>query len=495
MKIGALYIRVSTHMQEELSPESQRKILLSYAKSHDIFVPEEFIFMDLGISGRKADKRPDFQRMISMAKSKPSPFQVIVVWKFSRFARNQEESIVYKSLLRKQCGVDVISKSESIMDGPFGSLIERIIEWNDEFYSTNLSEEVFRGMKEKASRGGYQSRPPLGYKIEVKGEPPVIVEEEAKIIRLIFHKYVNERCSFFDIARYLNSLGLKTSHNKAFETRSIEYIVQNPTYCGMIRWNRTENETNRIKNKDEWIIEEGKHEAIISKEMFDAAQERFHSTYKPRGARPSSTYRHWLSGLLKCPSCGRTMIVKNMYKKSDGSNYSHFVCYGYCKGKCLAKTSVSSLKLEPAVLSSLEEVLRTEKLCFEYKETEVVEEMNEKALLEEQLNRLASMEQRMKDAYRAGVDTLEEYKENKKFIENERSSILEKINSITPEVSDDTADKNLMLSKIKNVYEALQSDSYSDQQKNEMLRSIIEKIVYNRENDTLDVYYYLSKTA
>ena len=105
MKIGALYIRVSTHMQEELSPESQKKLLLSYAKSHDIFVPEEFIFMDLGISGRKADKRPDFQRMISMAKSKPSPFQVIVVWKFSRFARNQEESIVYKSLLRKQCGL------------------------------------------------------------------------------------------------------------------------------------------------------------------------------------------------------------------------------------------------------------------------------------------------------------------------------------------------------------------------------------------------------
>lgn len=495
MKIGALYIRVSTHMQEELSPESQKKILLSYAKSHDIFVPEEFIFMDLGISGRKADRRPDFQRMISMAKSKPSPFQVIIVWKFSRFARNQEESIVYKSLLRKQCGVDVISKSESIMDGPFGSLIERIIEWNDEFYSTNLSEEVFRGMKEKASRGGYQARPPLGYKIKTKGEPPVIVEEEAKIIRIIFHKYVNERCSFFDIARYLNTLGLKTSHNKPFETRSIEYIVQNPTYCGMIRWNRTENETNRIKSKDEWIVVEGKHEAIISKEMFDAAQERFHSTYKPRGARPSSTYRHWLSGLLKCPSCGRTMVVKSMYKKSDGSNYSHFVCYGYCKGKCLAKTSVSSLKLEPAVLSSLAEVLRTEKLCFEYKETEVVEEVNEKALLEEQLDRLTSMEQRMKDAYRAGVDTLEEYKENKKFIENERSSILEKINSITPEVSDDTADKNLMLSKIKNVYEALQSDSYSDQQKNEMLRSIIEKIVYNRENDTLDVYYYLSKTA
>lgn len=494
MKIGALYIRVSTHMQEELSPESQKKILLSYAKSHDIYVPEEYIFMDLGISGRKAEKRPDFQRMITLAKSKPSPFQVIVVWKFSRFARNQEESIVYKSLLRKQCGVDVISKSESIMDGPFGSLIERIIEWNDEFYSTNLSEEVFRGMREKASRGGYQARPPLGYRIETKGEPPVIVEEEAKIIRIIFDKYVNGHCSFFDIARYLNTLGLKTSHNKNFETRSIEYIIQNPTYCGMIRWNRTENETNRVKDREEWIIEEGKHEAIISKELFEAAQERFRSNYKPRGSRPSSTYRHWLSGLLKCPSCGRTLIAKTMHRKSDGSSYSHFVCYGYCKGKCFAKSSISSLKLEPAVLSSLEEVLRTENLSFQYKDIRT-EEVNEKQLLEEQLNRIALMEKRMKDAYQAGVDSLEEYKENKAFIESERSSILDKINSFVPETSNHESDKNLMLSKIKNVYEVLQSDSATDQQKNEMLRSIIEKIIYNRENDTLDVYYYLSKTA
>ena len=67
MKIGALYIRVSTHMQEELSPESQKKILLEYAKANDIYVPNEYIFMDLGISGRKAEKRPDFQRMITLA--------------------------------------------------------------------------------------------------------------------------------------------------------------------------------------------------------------------------------------------------------------------------------------------------------------------------------------------------------------------------------------------------------------------------------------------
>lgn len=496
MKIGALYIRVSTHMQEELSPESQKKILLEYAKANDIYVPNEYIFMDLGISGRKAEKRPDFQRMITLAKSNPSPFQVIVVWKFSRFARNQEESIVYKSLLNKQCGVEVISKSESIIDGPFGSLIERIIEWFDEFYSLNLSEEVFRGMKEKASRGGFQARPPLGYKIEVKGEPPVIVEEEAKIVRIIFDKYVNEHMGLFAISRYLNSLGFKTSHNKPFERRSIEYIIQNPTYCGMIRWNRTENETNRIKDKDEWIIEKGLHEPIISKELFDAAQERFKSTYQPRGARPSCTYKHWLSGLIKCPACGRTMIVQQVQKKSTGESYAYFTCYGYSKGKCNAKNSVSSLKLEPAVLSALKSVLDSQELCFENKAIVPKETVNEQLLFEEQLKRLSFTEKRMKEAYLAGVDTLEEYKLNKIKIEEEREAILEKIKSLEISSSgNEEQDKKVMLEKIGNVYEMLQSDNYSNQQKNEMLRSIVEKIVYTRATDTLDVYYYLPKTA
>ena len=177
----------------------------------------------------------------------------------------------------------MISISEPLADGPFGSLIERIIEWMDEYYSSRLSGEVSRGMKENATRGAYQARPPLGYKVVERGKPPVIVPEEAAIVRMIIDKYVNGKMSFFDIARHLNSLGLKTSHGKAFERRSIEYIIQNPSYCGMIRWNRMENATNRIKNQDEWIIADGMQEAIISKELFEAAQERLKKIYKPAG--------------------------------------------------------------------------------------------------------------------------------------------------------------------------------------------------------------------
>ena len=141
-KAAALYIRVSTHDQEELSPDSQRRLLLDYASAHGMSVPEHHIYQENGVSGRKAGKRPMFQRMIAAAKSPEHPFDVILVWKYSRFARNQEESIVYKSMLRNKCRVEVVSISEPLVDGPFGSLIERIIEWMDEFYSIRLSGDV-----------------------------------------------------------------------------------------------------------------------------------------------------------------------------------------------------------------------------------------------------------------------------------------------------------------------------------------------------------------
>ena len=111
IKTAALYIRVSTDKQEELSPDSQKRLLLEYAKNHDMIVSQKYIYMENGISGRKADKRPKFQQMIAAAKSEEHPFDVILVWKYSRFARNQEESIVYKSMLHRVCGVSVVSIS------------------------------------------------------------------------------------------------------------------------------------------------------------------------------------------------------------------------------------------------------------------------------------------------------------------------------------------------------------------------------------------------
>lgn len=75
-------------------------------------------------------------------------------------------------------------------------------------------------------------------------------------MKLIFEKYVHDGMGLFEIARLLNSHNFKTSHGKEFERRSIEYILQNPTYCGMVRWNRTINESKEIRPESEWIIAE-----------------------------------------------------------------------------------------------------------------------------------------------------------------------------------------------------------------------------------------------
>ena len=191
------------------------------------------------------------------------------------------------------------------------------------------------------------------------------------------------------------------------------------------------------------------------------------------------------------------MIVQQVQKKSTGEPYAYFTCYGYSKGKCNAIPRVTSLKLEPAVLSALKSVLDSQELCFEkIKPSCQKKRLTNNYSFEEQLKRLSFTEKRMKEAYLAGVDTLEEYKLNKIKIEEEREAILEKIKSLEISSSgNEEQDKKVMLEKIGNVYEMLQSDNYSNQQKNEMLRSIVEKIVYTRATDTLDVYYYLPKTA
>ena len=485
------YIRVSTHDQEEISPDSQEHLLRDYAAKNNIVILK--IFTDLGISGRKANKRPGFQEMIGLAKGDDHPADLILVWKFSRFARNQEESIVYKSLLKKQHDVDVVSVSEPLSDNPFGSLIERIIEWMDEYYSIRLSGEVLRGMKENAARGAFQGAAPFGYKTVDK--TLIIDPEKADIVRHVFNMYVNEKLSVFDIARYLNNLGFRTIRGNLFERRTVEYILKNPTYCGMIHWNKTENATHSIKNKDEWIVSQGQHPAIISQELFDATQERLKATRRPsrRRERPSSTYKHWLSGLMKCPACGKTLSACTQ-KRVNGEKYAYFSCYGYAHGQCDKAHGVSSLVLEPEVLAGIKEVLDTGNISYELHDYQPTEAVDERSIIRDRLNNLTSKEERIKASYREGIDTLEEYKSNKAILQKERDNLEEQLKELegqNPEPDQDPSGD--MLLKVRSVYDILISDSYTYVQKNEALKQIVDKIIYDKESDSLKIYFFLCR--
>lgn len=469
LKDAALYIRVSTDKQEELSPDAQKRLLLDYAKSHDMLVSPEHIFMENGISGRKADKRPEFQKMIGLAKSDEPPFSVILVWKFSRFARNQEESIVYKSMLKKQCNIDVISVTEPLIEGPFGSLIERIIEWMDEYYSINLSQEVIRGMTEKAMRGGYQSTPSLGYASPGHNQPFIIVPEEADVVKYIFDQYVNGHKDCTSIARSLNDRGINTKRGSLFEKRNIAYILRNKFYIGKVIWNDIERE--------------GVHETFISNELFEAANERLDAEYAPKRRRNVSTCRHWLSGIVKCSSCGASLGYNT-------ARYPFFQCWRYAKGFHPGSSGISEKILAAGVLEYFEKLLGGAEFSFSYRAAPA-KELDETILYEKELKKLDAREIRIREAYEAGIDTLEEYKSNKQRIANERKRIEELLNAIPKEEHDPDSDKNTMLERVRTVYDILKDDSIDYETKGVFIRSVVEEIIWDRGNDTLTFHLYM----
>ncbi|MEG0963187.1 MAG: recombinase family protein [Lachnospiraceae bacterium] len=479
MRVAALYIRVSTDKQEELSPDAQKRLLLDYAKSHGLIVPPEFIFMENGISGRKADKRPEFQKMIALAKSEEHPIDVIVVWKFSRFARNQEESIMYKSLLSRKNHVDVISISEPLIDGPFGTLMERIIEWMDEYYSINLSQEVIRGMTEKAYRGGYQSQPPLGYK-SVPGSHPVIDSETAPIVTHIFESYL-DGMDFSSIARAVNEKGYRTSRGNPFELRTIRYILENPFYIGKVRWNMICHSTHEKNPDDEIIIVDGAHDPIISAENFNAVAERIRKEFRPARRKGAGVTKHWLCGLLKCSVCGATLT----YYKPENKIHGGFQCYRYAKGAHPGSCHITDYIVLDAILKKFEYILSTNEIEFEQKS---ISSLNKNtSTWEQELKIIEQKEKRIKSAYMSGVDSLEEYSENKELLRLERDKVMQFLRIVPTAAPEEK--KREMLNSCKSVYDIIRSDADA-QTKSAALRSICNEITYDRKSDKVTLCFY-----
>lgn len=483
-KTACAYIRVSTDKQDELSPDAQKRLLLEYASANNICIRNEYIFIENGISGKKANKRPEFMKMIGLAKSKEHPFDLILVWKFSRFARNQEESIVYKSLLKKN-NVEVLSISEPLADGPFGSLIERIIEWMDEYYSIRLSGEVIRGMTEKALRGGYQSNPPIGYRMNKETRIPYIIEEDAELIRRIYNEYAYKNKSFLEIAREMNALGYRTQRGCAFEQRTIRYILENPFYIGKVRWNRQNHNSNKIKDTSEWIITDALHEKLIDETLFYLVQEQIKIRTRPYKSRSTSSINHWLVGIVRCSACGHTLLACT---KNSHDDTFYFQCGSYNKGSCNVSHAIKSTKLEESVIAAFEKVLNTGDLRYEIKQTNDDTSHNI-SLLTQQLKQLESKELRMKKAYLDGIDTINEYKENRQLLQEKRNQLLKQIDKSTKTPTS----KEEFLNEIHNVYDIIKDNNCDKRVRGNALRSVVNKIVYDKPNDTLRVYFYIAQ--
>ena len=158
---AVIYARYSSDNQREESIEGQIRECTAYAEKNGITIVKHYI--DRAISA-KTDNRPEFQQMIKDSDKKL--FDIVLVWKLDRFARNRYDSARYKTQLKKN-GVKLVSATEIISEGPEGIILESVLEGYAEYYSADLSEKVVRGMTENALKGIYNGGTiPFGYMID-----------------------------------------------------------------------------------------------------------------------------------------------------------------------------------------------------------------------------------------------------------------------------------------------------------------------------------------
>lgn len=458
MKTAAAYIRVSTSDQMEYSPDSQLKCIRDYAEKNGFSLPEEYIFREEdGVSGRGAEKRTEFRRMIAAAKRRPRPFDCILLWKFSRFARSRTDSVLYKSLLRRQ-GIEVVSVSEPLGDDKTSILIEAMIEAMDEYYSLNLAEEVRRGMSEKVSRGEPVTAPPFGYR--TGGKRYVPDPDEAGAVRLIYSDFLSG-LSCGEIAEKLNAAGFRTRRGGQWEGRGVRYVLKNPAYSGALRWNPG-GPLGRGPSDGGAILTEHCHEPLVSRETWDAAQARLGAGNPRRRGSPPCMLR----GLVRCGSCGALLVP---------SGSGSLQCSGYSHGLCGVSHSVCAAKLEAMVTALLERDLRVVPTVAR---AAAGEEENE--LLRRRLDRERARLARLKEAYLDGAEPLEDYEAARAGMERLCRKLEEEL-AAAPHSAPPAGRTDLI--------SALRGDGFTPQEKNALLRPVIEKIVFDRDENRIRIYY------
>lgn len=477
LKIAAAYIRVSTDRQTELSPESQINEIQNYAKQNGFIVPKEYIFRDDGISGKKADKRPQFQTMIAAAKQNPSPFSTILIWKFSRFARNQEEAIVYKSMLKKN-NVSVVSISEPMDDSPYSTLIERIIEWMDEYYSIRLAGEVRRGLKSKLDKGEPTAPAPYGYINKDKGY--AIDDTKANIVKGIFNDYVNGKAAFA-IARDLNNQGYFTRRGKPWSSTTVSYILRNPTYIGKLVHNNDHSKNTR-DSKDITVID-GNHEAIISADIWEKTQNLIAQSEianKKYCRKDGQSYKPYLlHGLLKCSSCGHAMVRTHAYSK-----YEAYQCCDYNHGRCKDNHRVLMQEMNKAVLDAIDSLFESDTFILDvrYKQSNKINFDNSNTISKEKQKL-----KRIMEAYEDGIYTLEEYKDRRLKIEKRLEQLQSAENYC--QLCESEIRKQFVKEK-KKLLQQLRESNIGVAEQNDILHSFIDKIVYDKINNSIDIFFY-----
>ncbi len=273
------------------------------------------------------DDRPQFREMIAAAKQKPPPFDYIVVWKFSRFSRNREDSVLYKRILERN-RVRVVSLNEPVDDSPSGRMLEAILESVDEFYSQNLAHDICRGLRKNASMGFRNGGPPpIGYRKLAtgpsEGAPRIILEPDplwAPLVQRIFRMALAGE-GVTSIAAALHAEGVLTPRGKSLLKTSIHKLLLNDVYVGVTTWGVHRTGLQKHKPSDP-IKKADTHEGLVSKEDFEQVHRMLAARAPQIVSQNTLASDYLLSGLIFCAQCGSPFFGHN----ARSGEYRYYVC-------------------------------------------------------------------------------------------------------------------------------------------------------------------------
>lgn len=386
-----IYGRFSSDMQREESIDAQVRACKEWAEKEGVEIVG--VYTDEAMTA-KNDNRDDFQRMVEDAYA--DKFDMILVHKFNRFARNKFDSAIYKKRLR-DIGIRVVSATQKIEDNPEGRLMESVIEAMDEYYSDNLGLEVTKGLKENAYKGKTTGgMAPIGFYYDDEGK---LREDETTsyIVRTIYSMYL-EGFSMEGIANYLNVKGYRGTRGKEFAAKSIKTILTNERYTGTYLYT-IGNEEFRTENN---------HDVIIDRMTFHRVQEmRKKRSHKPR---IKSKHLYSLTGKITCGVCGGKYCGSGAKGYRNVKGVKKDIVYYVCPNKRYKRcnnTNVNRDKLEKHICEHILNVLLTdesiqriaddfEKVLNEYKDSRTDKTIGK---LESEKTKLEAQQEKLLDLY------------------------------------------------------------------------------------------------
>ncbi|MBK5241693.1 recombinase family protein [Clostridium sp.] len=361
------YLRVSTAEQAEegYSIAGQENVIRQKCEAEGKELVA--VYADKGISGKSMINRLQLQQMLQDAKA--GNFDEVWTWKTNRLARNQYDLLtIVKELERHDVAFKSCSEAFETTT-PAGKLMMNVLASIGEFERETIVENVKMGMKQRARTGKWNGGTVLGYKSVIINENNTrleIVAQEAAIVKMLFDMYASGK-GLKAIANQINHEGYKTKRGNMFGAGGVKDILMNPLYIGKIRYNVRENWTEKRRkgtNKSP-IIADGEHEAVIPIELWDKVQ----VLYKMKGGKPKKAFvsNYILTGLMKCPVCGYSMVASRTKKKRKDGTYNvnrYYVC-GNWRNKGTAACNSNGIRADYAeeyVLSRVKDVVFSERI-------------------------------------------------------------------------------------------------------------------------------------